>query len=81
MRVLFRRRVFMVGGGSTDKAGDTIEYQLNFQVSDYFALNNVTLEDILSDGQELDTSFTPTISFQQQANGTILRINHSTQET
>ena len=58
-----------VGGGSTYKAGDTIEYQLNFQVSDYFALNNVTLEDILSDGQELDTSFTPTISFQQQANG------------
>ena len=57
-----------VGGGSTYKAGDTIEYQLNFQVSDYFALNNVTLEDILSDGQELDTSFTPTISF-QQANG------------
>ena len=51
------------------KARDTIEYQLNFQVSDYFALNNVTLEDILSDGQEIDASFTPTISFQQQANG------------
>ena len=58
-----------VGGGTTYKAGDTIEYQLNFQVSDYFALNNVTLEDILSDGQELDSSFTPRISFQQQANG------------
>ena len=38
-------------------------------MSDYFALNNVTLEDILSDGQEIDASFTPTISFQQQANG------------
>ncbi|HBP81340.1 MAG TPA: hypothetical protein DD662_02415, partial [Planctomycetaceae bacterium] len=58
-----------VGGGTTYKAGDTIEYRLNFQVSDYFALNNVTLEDILSDGQEIDASFTPTISFQQQANG------------
>lgn len=41
--------------------GDTVEYTLNFQVSDYFAFQNVVVTDILSDGQHFDTSFTPTL--------------------
>ncbi len=49
------------------RAGDTIEYTLRFQVSDFFAVQNLVLTDVLSDGQELDPSFTPTISFTQRA--------------
>ena len=49
------------------KAGDTIEYRLNIQVSDFFALDAAVLEDVLSDGQEFDASFTPTLTFRQQA--------------
>jgi len=45
------------------KAGDTLKYTLNFQVSDYFALQGLNISDILSDGQEFDASFTPTLSF------------------
>src|SRR5262249_7552675 len=32
--------------------GDTIEYVINFQVSDYFAFQNILLTDLFSDGQE-----------------------------
>jgi len=36
--------------------GDTVEYTLNFQVSDFFAFDQVDITDILSDGQRLDAS-------------------------
>ncbi|NBP81558.1 hypothetical protein EBU58_12765, partial [bacterium] len=63
--------------GST-RAGDTIEYRLKFQVSDFFALGDFNVTDILSDGQEIlpaldplnpdpATQFTPIISFTQNA--------------
>lgn len=48
------------------RAGDTIEYRLNFQVSDFFALGDLAVSDVLSDGQEYDSTFTPTISYTQQ---------------
>ncbi|MCY2989815.1 MAG: hypothetical protein NTY19_18375 [Planctomycetota bacterium] len=41
---------------------DTVEYTLNFQVSDFFAFQNVVLDDVLSDGQRFDTTFTPTLT-------------------
>ena len=40
--------------------GDTLEYTLQFQVSDYFAFQNVFFKDVISDGQHWDTTFTPT---------------------
>ena len=48
------------------QSGDLVEYTLNFQVSDFFALGDLTLTDLLSDGQAFDASFTPTIRFQQK---------------
>lgn len=45
------------------RAGDTLRYTLRFQVSDFFALQNLDIADVLSDGQEFDASFTPTIAF------------------
>jgi uncharacterized repeat protein (TIGR01451 family)/fimbrial isopeptide formation D2 family protein len=49
------------------RAGDLIEYTLNFQVSDYFALDNFDITDVISDGQEFDASFTPTLTYTQQS--------------
>ena len=49
------------------RAGDLIEYTLNFQVSDYFALENFNVADVLSDGQEFDATFTPTLTFTQKS--------------
>ena len=42
--------------------GDTLEYTIQFQVSDYFAFQNVTLDDTFSDGQRYDASFPPTLA-------------------
>ncbi len=42
--------------------GDTLEYTLDFQVSDFFAFNNIVITDVLSDGQHFDPSFTPTLT-------------------
>ena len=42
--------------------GDTVEYTLNVQVSDYFTIGNISLNDALSDGQRLDTGFAPTLT-------------------
>ena len=49
-------------GAPGPSPGDTIEYTLEFQVSDYFSIGDLLITDILSDGQRFDTSFTPTFS-------------------
>ncbi len=41
--------------------GDVLEYTLEFQVSDYFAFDQVVVTDIISDGQHFDSTFTPTL--------------------
>ncbi|MBL8792872.1 MAG: isopeptide-forming domain-containing fimbrial protein [Planctomycetia bacterium] len=41
--------------------GDTVEYTLRVQVSDYFAFANVILTDLLGDGLLFDAGFTPTL--------------------
>ncbi|RPJ27141.1 MAG: hypothetical protein EHM33_09100, partial [Chloroflexi bacterium] len=42
--------------------GDTLQYTLTFQVSDFFAFDQVDLTDILSDGLRFDRTFTPTLT-------------------
>ena len=52
-----------------DFVPDTVlEYTLEFQVSDYFAFEDVSIEDIFSDGQRFDDSFKPTLSFNEHGN-------------
>ncbi|MGC8988742.1 MAG: isopeptide-forming domain-containing fimbrial protein, partial [Verrucomicrobiia bacterium] len=48
--------------------GDTLEYTLEFQVSDYFAFTAVRIDDVISDGQRWDTGFTPTMSITEHGN-------------
>ncbi|MBK9095774.1 MAG: isopeptide-forming domain-containing fimbrial protein [Anaerolineae bacterium] len=50
---------------STNSPGDVLEYTLNFQVSDFFAFQNVIIDDLASDGQHFQSSFAPTL----QVNG------------
>ena len=45
--------------------GDVVEYTLDTQVSDFFAVQNLITTDVLSDGQRFDAGFTPTM----QVNG------------
>ena len=44
--------------------GDVVEYQLEFQVSDYFAEDAFTVWDTVSDGQRFDPTFAPTLSIE-----------------
>ncbi len=52
-------------GAAGPTPGDTLEYTIEVQISDFFAFNQVTLADVLSDGQRFDPSFAPTL----QVNG------------
>ncbi|MFN8499639.1 MAG: isopeptide-forming domain-containing fimbrial protein [Anaerolineae bacterium] len=49
--------------------GDTLEYTLNIQVSDFFAFQNVRIDDVISDGQRFDPNFPPTLSVQANPSG------------
>jgi LPXTG-site transpeptidase (sortase) family protein len=48
-------------GASGASPGDTLEYTLNVQVSDYFTFGDLEVTDVISDGQHFDNSFTPTL--------------------
>ncbi|NWF80084.1 MAG: isopeptide-forming domain-containing fimbrial protein, partial [Chloroflexi bacterium] len=52
-------------GATGPTPGDTLEYVIELQVSDFFAFNGVTLNDVFSDGQRFAPGFTPTL----QVNG------------
>jgi uncharacterized repeat protein (TIGR01451 family)/fimbrial isopeptide formation D2 family protein len=52
-------------GVSGASPGDTLEYTLEFQVSDVMAFDALNLSDVISDGQRFDTGFTPTIEVQE----------------
>jgi len=58
--IAIQKSVSVVGGG-IPKPGAVLEYTLNFQVSDFFAFQNVVVKDTISDGQHFDSSFTPTL--------------------
>ncbi|MCX7789973.1 MAG: isopeptide-forming domain-containing fimbrial protein [Chloroflexaceae bacterium] len=48
-------------GAAGPTPGDTLEYTIEVQISDFFAFNQVTLDDVLSDGLRFDPSFPPTL--------------------
>ena len=52
-------------GATGPTPGDTLEYAIEVQISDFFAFNGVMLNDVFSDGQRFDPGFTPTL----QVNG------------
>ena len=58
---------------ATNSPGDVLQYTLTFQISDYFAFDDITVTDIISDGQHFDSSFTPTMT----VNGNLSPVNDS----
>ena len=51
---------------SGNSPGDVLQYTLNFQVSDYFAFEDIIVTDTFSDGQRFDTTFTPIVNITEQ---------------
>jgi fimbrial isopeptide formation D2 family protein/uncharacterized repeat protein (TIGR01451 family) len=49
--------------------GDTLEYTIDVQISDFFAYDTLAVADIFADGQLLDGGFTPTLSVTRQGAG------------
>jgi uncharacterized repeat protein (TIGR01451 family) len=46
---------------------DIVQYALDFQVSDYFGFENIVIDDYFTDGQVLDTSFTPRLMIETRS--------------
>ena len=53
--------VIHTGPPNAVSPGDTLEYTIQFQISDFFAVQNFVANDLLSDGQAFDPSFQPTL--------------------
>ncbi len=49
-------------GAAGTSPGDTVQYTLDVQVSDYFTFGDLEITDVFSDGQNFDSGFTPTLS-------------------
>ncbi|HEX2623474.1 MAG TPA: hypothetical protein VHL11_25105, partial [Phototrophicaceae bacterium] len=47
------------------RPGTVLEYTIDFELSDFYVIDDVILNDIISDGQHLDPTFTPHITFTQ----------------
>lgn len=53
--------IFTDNGLAGYTPGDVLEYTLDFQVSDYYALSNLVIDDHMLDGLRFDSSFVPTL--------------------
>ncbi|MEZ6143733.1 MAG: SdrD B-like domain-containing protein, partial [Zavarzinella sp.] len=53
----------VVNAGATGTSpGDVLEYAVNFQVSDFFAFNDLVITDTIQDGLRFDETFVPTLT-------------------
>ncbi len=57
-------------GAPGPSPGDTLEYTLEFQVSDVMAFQGLVLTDVISDGQRLDAGFVPTLEVHEHGTTT-----------
>ncbi len=67
-------------GAALLSPGDVLQYNLTFQISDYFAFQGITVSDVISDGQHFDASFTPTLSISEHgatSTGTFANANYT----
>ncbi|MEM7405851.1 MAG: DUF4347 domain-containing protein [Pseudomonadota bacterium] len=56
-------------GATGATSGDTLEYTITFNVSDHFAFGNLSVTDLISDGQLFDSTFTPVLSVNPEGVG------------
>ena len=64
-------------GSTGPTPGDTLEYTIDVQISDYFAFQNVVLSDLLGDGLDFLSTFIPTLTVSER--GTTISTNFATQ--
>ncbi len=57
--------IIVDNGGAGFTPDDVVEYTLEIQISDYFAFDDLIVDDLLGDGQVFDDSFTPTLSISE----------------
>ena len=62
--IAVQKSVAVVGGGAVAQ-GATLQYTINFEISDYFAFNDLNIADLLPDGVRFDTNVTPTLLVDQ----------------
>ena len=70
--IAIQKSVVNVNGLDEFKPGDILEYTIEFQVSDYFAFEDVLVEDTFSDGQRFDAGFAPILSFNEHNNTAVV---------
>lgn len=63
--IAIQKSVAVVGGGMSSP-GLTLEYTLEFQVSDFYTFGDLVITDTFSDGQDFDFGFTPTLNVTDQ---------------
>ena len=56
-------------GGAGPTPGDTLQYTLAVQVSDYFAVQDLVISDVISDGQRRAAGFAPTLTIAEHTGG------------
>ena len=59
--IAIQKSVAKVGPGPV-APGDTLAWTISVEVSDYFALDTVVVDDLLGDGTRFDSTFTPTLA-------------------
>lgn len=57
-------------GAAGASPGDTLEFSLAFQVSDYFTFGDLLVTDTFTDGLRFDNTFTPTLSVSDRSGTT-----------
>ena len=63
-----QKGVSVVGNGPVVQ-GSTLQYTISFQISDYFALDQLVLPDLLPDGVRFDPTFQPILQVNQHTAG------------
>jgi hypothetical protein len=58
--IAIQKQARIVEGGNPEP-GKHIEYTLDFQISDFFAFQDLIIDDTISDGQHYTAAFTPTL--------------------
>ncbi|MEL6829423.1 MAG: hypothetical protein AAFO63_04730, partial [Pseudomonadota bacterium] len=48
--------------------GDILQYTINIQISDYFSIGDLVIDDLLPDGLRFDTGFVPTVAIVEGGN-------------
>ncbi|MEL6787714.1 MAG: hypothetical protein AAFO76_09945, partial [Cyanobacteria bacterium J06607_15] len=67
--IAIQKGVAKVSAEEFIQPGSILEYTLEFQISDYFAFDDIFITDTFSDGQRINPGFAPTIEITEKGSG------------